>query len=78
MTILVLFHQLRYRQFKGFYYHHMLGMMKKDFPDLPSYSRFIELVLRALVPLCAYLKSLMGSCTGISFVDATKLSVCLA
>ena len=26
MTILVLFHQLRYRQFKGFYYHHMLGM----------------------------------------------------
>lgn len=76
MTILVLFHQLRYRQFKGFYYHHMLGMMKKDFPDLPSYSRFIELVPRALVPLCAYLKSLMGSCTGISFVDATKLSVC--
>lgn len=35
MTILVLFHQLRYRQFKGFYYHHMLGMMKKDFPNLP-------------------------------------------
>ncbi len=28
------------------------------------------------MPLCAYLKSLMGSCTGISFVDATKLSVC--
>ena len=32
MTILVLFHQLRYRQFKAFYYHHMLGMMKRAFP----------------------------------------------
>ena len=36
MTILVLFHQLRYRQFKAFYYHHMLGMMKREFPNLPS------------------------------------------
>ena len=44
MTILVLFHQLRYRQFKSFYYHHMLGMMKGYFPNLPSYSRFIELI----------------------------------
>lgn len=50
--------------------------MKKEFPDLPSYSRFIELVPRALMPLYVYLKSLMGDCTGISFVDATKLSVC--
>ena len=76
MTILVLFHQLRYRQFKGFYYHHMLGMMKGYFPNLPSYSRFIELIPRSIMPLCVYLKSLMGHCTGISFIDATKLSVC--
>ena len=76
MTILVLFHQLRYRQFKHFYYHHMLGMMRREFPELPSYSRFIELIPRALMPLCVYLKTLMGECTGISFIDATKLSVC--
>ncbi len=36
MTILVLFHQLRYRQFKLFYYHHMLGVMTREFPKLPS------------------------------------------
>lgn len=76
MTILVLFHQLRYLQFKGFYYHHMLGMLKREFPDLPSYNRFIELVPRAIMPLCVYLKTLMGDCTGISFIDSTKIAVC--
>ena len=76
MTILVLFHQLRYRQFKAFYYHHMLGMMKRAFPNLPSYSRFIELVPRSIIPLCSYLQSMMGDCTGISYIDSTKISVC--
>lgn len=76
MTILVLFHQLRYRQFKQFYYYHMLGMMKGYFPDLPSYTRFIELIPRAILPLCCYLQYKMGKCTGISYVDATKIAVC--
>ncbi len=76
MTILVLFHQLRYRQFKAFYYHHMLGMMKRAFPNLPSYSRFIELVPRSIIPLCSYLQSMMGDCTGISYIDSTKIAVC--
>ncbi|MGP9514111.1 transposase, partial [Psychrobacter sp. AOP5-GZ1-6] len=73
---LVLFHQLRYRQFKAFYYHHMLGMMKRAFPNLPSYSRFIELVPRSIMPLCSYLQSMMGDCTGISYIDSTKIAVC--
>lgn len=76
MTILILFHQLRYRQFKAFYNFHMLGMMRREFPNLPSYSRFIELIPRAIMPLCAYLHSLMGECTGISYVDSSKLEVC--
>ena len=76
MTILVLFHQLRYRQIKAFYYHHMLGMMKRAFPNLPSYSRFIELVPRSIMPLCSYLQSMMGDCTGISYIDSTKIAVC--
>ncbi|MEG4202091.1 transposase, partial [Microcoleus sp. Pol12A5] len=28
------------------------------------------------VPLCAYLKHCFGQCTGISFIDSTKLQVC--
>ena len=76
MTILVLFHQRRYRQFKSFYYHHMHGMMKQEFPNLPSYSRFIKLMPRSIMPLCAYLQSMMGDCTGISYIDSTKIAVC--
>ena len=76
MTILVLFDQLRYRQFKAFYYHHMLGMLKSAFPNLPSYSRFIELIPRSIMPLCAYLQSMMGDCSGISYIDSTKIAVC--
>ena len=29
-----------------------------------------------MLPLCAYLRSCFGSCTGISFLDATSLQVC--
>ena len=76
MTVLILFHQLCYRQFKAFYYHHMLGMMKGTFPNLPSYSRFIELISRSIMPLCGYLQSMMGDCTGISYIDSTKIAVC--
>jgi hypothetical protein len=30
----------------------------------------------ALLPLCVYLKHCFGSCTGISFIDASSLKVC--
>lgn len=75
MTVLILFHQLRYRQFKSFYSQHMLGMMKREFPNLPSYSRFIELIPRSIMPLYAYLQSMMGD-SGVSYIDSTKLAVC--
>jgi hypothetical protein len=45
-------------------------------PALVSYSRFVELVSRALVPLCGYLHTRTGRCTGITFVDSTPLAVC--
>jgi hypothetical protein len=37
-----------------------------------SYSRFVELMPRALVPLCGYLHTRKGRCTGITFVDSTS------
>ncbi len=41
-----------------------------------SYARFVALMPGALIPLCAYLGSLFGTCTGISFIDSTPLAVC--
>nr|WP_162505441.1 hypothetical protein [Candidatus Arsenophonus triatominarum] len=38
MTLVVLFHQLRFRQFKVFYLYHVRLYLRKEFPNLPSYS----------------------------------------
>jgi len=48
----------------------------KDFPGLVSYQRFVEWTPSTLLPLCAYLRSCFGQCTGISFMDSTCLKVC--
>jgi hypothetical protein len=76
MTIIVLFHSSGYRNFKTFYTQHVLKYMAGAFPRLVSYTRFVELMPSALVPLCGYLQSRKGECSGISFVDSTSLRVC--
>jgi hypothetical protein len=50
--------------------------LRSEFSTLGSYSRFVELMPRALVPLCGYLHTRKGRCTGITFVDSTPLAVC--
>jgi hypothetical protein len=76
MTILVSFHQNYYRNFKHFYLDYVCIYWRDAFPALPSYQRFIEWMPSTLLPLCAYLKRCFGTCTGISFIDATSLKVC--
>nr|WP_158506146.1 transposase [Synechocystis sp. PCC 7509] len=46
------------------------------FPRLVSYNRFLEWIPSTLIPLCAYVRSRFGSCSGISFMDSTSLRVC--
>ena len=78
MTILILFHQSHYRNFKAYYLEHVLVHMNSEFPGLVSYTRFVDYIPSALIPLCAYFKATcLGSCTGISFIDSTSLDVCL-
>jgi hypothetical protein len=76
MTVIVLFHASHYRDFKSYYTEHVLKNMAWAFPRLVSYSRFVELMPSALVPLCGYLQTRKGRCSGISFVDSTSLAVC--
>ena len=76
MTIVIQFHQSGYRTFKAYYTEQVLAHQHAEFPGLVSYNRFIELLPQTLVPLCVYLKTRFGTCSGISFVDSTKLSVC--
>ena len=76
MTILIAFHTSGYRTFKAFYLEQVRAHWQAEFPGLVSYSRFVEFTPGMLMPLTAYLQSCFGSCTGISFVDATALLVC--
>lgn len=76
MTILIGFHQSHYRDFKAYYLEHVCRYQRSEFPGLVSYPRFVALMPYALIPLCAYLGSLFGSCSGISFIDSTPLAVC--
>lgn len=76
MTILVAFHQSHYRNFKYFYLHQVCVHWNSAFPQLVSYSRFVEWMPSTLIPLCGYLQQCFGQCTGISFIDSTSIKVC--
>ena len=76
MTLVILFHQLRFRQFKRFYLDYAHRHLRAAFPTLPSYNRCVELLPRCAAPLAALFESLKGPCDGISIVDATPLAVC--
>jgi hypothetical protein len=76
MTLVILFHQSHYRDFKAFYTEYVQKHLRQEFPGLVSYNRFVELMPRILLPLMVYLHVCLGECTGISFVDSTPIAVC--
>lgn len=76
MTLLVAFHQSGYRVFKRFYEKHVCVYWRAEFPNLVSYSRFVQLKKEVLMLLTLYLHANFGECSGISFVDSTRLRVC--
>lgn len=76
MTLMIMFHQSGYRTLKDYYLKHVCVVLKKEFPNLPSYNRFVELQRDAMIPLFFLMYSMFGHCSGVSFVDSTKLKVC--
>lgn len=76
MTIVIAFHGSGFRTFKDFYTCQVLPHWRSAFPNLVSYSRFVELVPWSVMLLGCFLQTLFGELTGISFVDATSLEVC--
>ena len=76
MTIIVYFHRSHSRDFKHYYTEYVAVHVRPYCPALVSHPRFVELMPRALVPLCTYLHTRKGRCTGITFVDSTPLAGC--
>jgi hypothetical protein len=76
ITILIYFHASNYRNFKHYYLNYVCKYLKGYFPNLVSYNRFVEIGQRAAIELAAFLTSRLEPCTGISFIDSTKIAVC--
>ena len=76
MTILILFQQSQYRTFKAFYTQHVQRYWRGEFPQLVSYTRFVELMPRCWCRSPSICTRNSGHCTGVSFIDSTALAVC--
>lgn len=76
MTIVMYFHPMRFRDFKTYYRAYVLGHLQREFLTAVSYQRFVERMPPAIGPLCAYVQTCQGVCTGLSFVNSTALAVC--
>ena len=57
MTLLIYFQRSKYKDFKAFYLCKVYHELRKEFPKLLSYERFIKLIPRVFIPMTAYLKS---------------------
>jgi hypothetical protein len=76
MTIIIGFHSSNFRTFKHDYTGYVMKHLRGAFPRLVSYTRFVELMRSALIPLCVYLHTRQGQVSGISFIDSTPIIVC--
>ena len=77
ITILILFHSNGFRCLKHFYIHYVCRHLTSMFPKTVSYNRFVELQKSVLLTLTVFIKEvLLGTCTGIAYVDSTPLRVC--
>jgi hypothetical protein len=76
MTILILFRNSRVKTFKDFFIRILCRYHRSDFPRWLTYDRFVALIPRCVVPMIALFLATTGKCTGISFMDSTRLKIC--
>ena len=60
MTILIYFHHHKCKNFKTYYQEHVCGNLHWAFPNLVSYSRFVQLSQEVLTPLSIFLNTRFG------------------
>lgn len=77
MTIAIYYHYSGYKTFKDYYERHVLIHMQRDFSELVSYNRFLELRAKVLTLQTMFLQiNNVAADTGISFIDSFPLRVC--
>jgi hypothetical protein len=76
LTIMIIYHLAPCREFKYFYLHFLSQRHNKNFPNLLSYNRFVEIMPQLLIPLVVMLHCMSGKKDEVYFIDSTKLQIC--
>ena len=76
LTIVIAFHLGPCKQFKYHYLYWIGSHFAHCFPNLLSYSRFVQLMPRLFLPMSLLLHLLSGQKRGIYYADSTRLEVC--
>lgn len=78
MTILIFYHYSHYKNFKQYYEQYVCKDLKRDFPVLVSYDRFIWYIPMAFLPMmCFHLcRCKLSIRTNNYFIDSTKMVAC--
>ena len=75
MTIVIHFHQARYRDFKAYYTQHVQVFLGGEFPTLISYGRF-STAAQSLATVVRASAKLLRSCHWDCLCHSTALAVC--
>jgi len=76
ITILLMLHGSGFKYLKSFYNGVTGEVLRRYFPGMPCYERFVALQQSVLIPLLCFLRSRLGHRTGIYYIDSTALAVC--
>jgi Transposase DDE domain len=76
ITILLMLHGSQFKYLKSFYNGVVGEVLRRYFPEMPCYERFVALQQSVLIPLLFFLCSRLGQRTGIYYIDSTALAVC--
>ena len=68
ITIMLLFQQSSIRNFKHFYILYLKPLYSCDFPQLPSYERFVALKSRTLVMVTSLLQFILAHGDNINYI----------
>ena len=76
ITLLLVLHSSGFKYLKNFYNSPMGEVLRRYFPGMPCYERFVTLQKRAFLPLAFFMFSKLGKKMGIYYIDSTALPVC--
>lgn len=76
IMLLLVFHTSGFKYLKNFYNSPMGEVLRRYFPGIPCYERFVTLQKRVFMPLMVFMFSKLGKKTGVYYIDSTPLPVC--